>query len=222
MKSIIGRKIGMTNVFTEDGRYVPVTVIAAGPCSVVDRKTVEKHGYDAAVLGFEDAKLKHLTKPMRGHFEKLGTAPKTVVREFRRDLGEVKAGDTVTVSGFAVGDRVDVIGTSKGKGFTGIIKRWNGSGGGASHGSMIHRQPGSAGDTNAAKTVKGARRPGHFGVDRVTTLNLEIVRADEARNLLLIKGAIPGGRNGVVLVRPAVRKPAAVVTRPKPADKKKP
>jgi large subunit ribosomal protein L3 len=220
MKSIIGRKIGMTNVFTEDGRYVPVTVIAAGPCSVVERKTVEKHGYESAVLGFEDAKLKHLTKPMRGHFEKLSTAPKTVVREFRRDLGEIKAGDTVTVKEFSVGDRVDVIGTSKGKGFAGIIKRWNGTGGGASHGSMIHRQPGSNGDTNAAKTVKGSHRPGHFGVDRVTTLNLEIIRADEARNFLLIKGAIPGGRNGVVLVRPAVRAPKVVAVRPKTGEKK--
>jgi large subunit ribosomal protein L3 len=219
MKSIIGRKLGMTNVFTDDGKYVPVTVIAAGPCPVVERKTVDKHGYDAVVLGFEDAKLKHLTKPMRGHFEKLATAPKTVVREFRRELGEVKAGDSVTVSGFVVGDRVDVIGTSKGKGFTGIIKRWNAKGGGASHGSMIHRQPGSNGDTNAAKTVKGSHRPGHFGVDRVTTLNLEVVKTDETRNLLLLKGAVPGGARGVVLVRPAVRPRRAA--RPAPQSEKK-
>lgn len=205
MKSIIGRKIGVTNVFTDDGRSVPVTVIAAGPCSVVELRTADKHGYEAAVLGFEDAKLKHLTKPMRGHFEKLQTAPKTVVREFRGDVGEVKVGDTVTVGGFEVGDRVDVIGTSKGKGFTGIMKRWNASGGGASHGSMIHRQPASNGDTNAAKTVKGSKRPGHFGVDRVTALNLEVVRADESRNLLLVKGAVPGGTTGVVLVRKSVR-----------------
>src|SRR5215472_1904443 len=205
MKSIIGRKIGMTNVFTDDGRYVPVTVIAAGPCSVVERKTIEKHGYEAAVLGFEDAKLKHLSKPMRGRFEKLNTAPKTVVREFRSDLGEVKAGDTVTVSGFEVGDRVDVIGTSKGKGFTGIMKRWNASGGGASHGSMIHRQPASNSDTNSAKVVKGSHRPGHQGVDRVTSLNVEVVSADAERNLLLIKGTVPGGRNALVLVRPSVK-----------------
>lgn len=205
MKSIIGRKIGMTNVFTDDGRSVPVTVIAAGPCSVVELRTAEKNGYDAAVLGFEDAKLKHLTKPMRGHFEKLQTAPKSFVREFRRDIGDVKAGDTVTVGTFEAGDRVDVIGTSKGKGFTGIMKRWNASGGGASHGSMIHRQPASNGDTNAAKTVKGSKRPGHFGVDRVTALNLEVIRTDESRNLLLVKGAIPGGASGVVLVRKSVR-----------------
>ena len=221
MKSIIGRKIGVTNVFTEDGRYVPVTVIAAGPCSVVELRTAGKHGYDAAVLGFEDAKLKHLTKPMRGHFEKLQTAPKTVVREFRGDLGDVKAGDTVTVGGFEPGDRVDVIGTSKGKGFTGIMKRWNASGGGASHGSMIHRQPASNGDTNAAKTVKGSHRPGHFGVDRVTALNLEVIRADESRNLLLVKGAVPGGTSGVVLVRKSVRVRKAKQAQPAAKSEKK-
>ncbi|HXW77130.1 MAG TPA: 50S ribosomal protein L3 [Candidatus Eremiobacteraceae bacterium] len=209
MKSIIGRKVGMTNVFTEDGRSVPVTVIAAAPNSVVERKTVEKDGYDAVVLGFEDAKLKHLSKPMRGRFEKLQTAPKTHLHEFRRELGDVKGGDAVTVSEFAPGDRVDVTGWSKGKGFTGIMKRWNGSGGGASHGSMIHRQPASNGDTNAAKTVKGSRRPGHFGVDRVTMLNLEVVASDAQRNVLLIKGAVAGGRNGVVFVRPSVKTPQA-------------
>ena len=205
MKNIIGRKVGMTNVFTPAGLYVPVTVIQAGANSVIERKTVEKHGYEAVVLAFEDAKLKQLNKPMRGRFEKLGTAPKTVVREFRRGIDGVNAGDTATVAGFAPGDRVDVTGTSKGKGFTGIIKRWNGVGGGASHGSMIHRQPGSNGDTNAAKTVKGSRRPGQFGNDRVTMLNVEVVQADEKNNLLLVKGAVPGGRNGVVLVRSSVK-----------------
>ena len=205
MKNIIGRKVGMTNVFTPAGLYVPVTVIQAGANSVIERKTVEKHGYEAVVLGFEDAKIKQLNKPMRGRFEKLSTAPKTVVREFRRGIDGVNAGDTATVAGFAPGDRVDVIGTSKGKGFTGIIKRWNGVGGGASHGSMIHRQPGSNGDTNAAKTVKGSKRPGQFGNDRVTMLNVEVVQADEKNNLLLVKGAVPGGRNGVVLVRSSVK-----------------
>ncbi len=209
MKHIIGRKLGMTNVFTEDGRYVPVTVIAAGPCSVIERKDVEKHGYESVVLGFEDAKIKQLTKPMRMRFEKLNTAPKGVVREFRGDLGEVKAGDTITVSVFAAGDRVDIIGTSKGHGFSGIIRRWNASGGGASHGSMIHRQPGSNGETNSAKVVKGSRRPGHWGVDRVTSLNLEVIKADEEKNLLLVQGAVPGARNGLVMVRPSVKAKAA-------------
>lgn len=205
MKNIIGRKLGMTNVFTEDGRYVPVTVIAAGPCSIVERKERDRDGYEAAVLGFEDAKHKQLSKPMRGRFEKLNTAPKTVLREFRTDVADAKTGDTVTVSEFAVGDKVDVIGRSKGRGYAGIIKRWNGSGGGASHGSMIHRQPASNGDTNAAKTVKGSRRPGHLGSERVTSLNLEVVSADSERNLLLVRGAVPGGRNALVLVRPSVK-----------------
>lgn len=205
MKQIIGRKVGMTNIFTDDGQRVPVTVIAAGPCQVIERKEAGKHGYDAVVLGFEDARIKGLSKPMRGRFEKLKVAPKAVLHEFRGDTDDAKGGDLVTVASFAAGDRVDVTGVSKGKGFTGIMKRWNASGGGASHGSMIHRQPGSAGDTNAAKTVKGSHRPGHLGVERITTLNLEVVRADEERNLLLVKGAVPGGRRAVVFVRPSVR-----------------
>jgi len=205
MKNIIGRKLGMTNVFTEDGDFVPVTVIAAGPCAVIERKAKDKDGYEAVVLGFEDAKHKQLSKPQRGRFEKLNTAPKTVLREFRTDLGEVKPGDTITVKEFAPGDKVDVIGTSKGRGFSGIIKRWNGSGGGASHGSMIHRQPASNSDTNSAKVLKGSHRPGHQGVDRVTSLNVEVVSADAERNLLLIKGTVPGGRNALVLVRPSVK-----------------
>src|SRR5579863_2073513 len=205
MKNIIGRKVGMTNVFAPDGTYVPVTVISAAANTVVERKTADKHGYEAVVLGFEDAKIKQLTKPMRGRFEKLKLAPKTVLREFRTGFGEAAAGDAVTVAGFAPGDRVDVTGFSKGKGFAGIIKRWNGSGGGASHGSMIHRQPASNGDTNAAKTVKGSHRPGHLGVERVTMLNLEVVAADKERNLLLVRGAVPGGRRSLLVVRPAVR-----------------
>src|SRR6202521_2574990 len=207
MKQIIGRKLGMTNVFTEDGRYVPVTVIAAGPCSVIERKSVDKHGYDSVVLGFEDAKLKQLSKPMRARFEKLNTAPKNVLREFRGELGEAKAGDTITVSVFEAGDRVDVIGTSKGHGFSGIMKRWNFSGGGASHGSMIHRQPASNGDTNSGHTVRGSRRPGHYGVDRITHQNLEIVRTDAERNVLLVRGPVPGRRRGLLLVCAAVRPP---------------
>ncbi len=206
MKHIIGRKIGMANVFTDSGEVVPVTVISAGPCQVIERKTTDKHGYEAVVLGFEDAKIKGLTKPMRGRFEKLNVAPKTVLHEFRADGGDIKSGDLVTVASFEPGDRVDVTGVSKGKGFSGIIKRWNGSGGGASHGSMIHRQPASNGDTNAAKTVKGSHRPGQLGVERVTMLNLEVVRTDADRNLLLLRGAVPGGKRAIMFVRPSVRK----------------
>jgi large subunit ribosomal protein L3 len=206
MKHIIGRKLGMTNIFGQDGAVVPVTVIEAGPCQVVERKTADKHGYDAVVLGFEDAKFKGLIKAMHGRFEKLNVGAKSVLREVRGDIDDVKAGDSVTVESFEAGDLVDVTGFSKGKGFSGIIKRWNGSGGGASHGSMIHRQPASNSDTNSAKTVKGSHRPGHLGVERVTTLNLQVVAADKERNLLLVRGAVPGGRRSLVLVRPAVRK----------------
>ena len=200
MKHIIGRKIGMTNVFTEDGRYVPVTVIAAGPCSVVERKTVEKHGYDAVALGFESLKRNRVTRALAGHFKKQGVEPARFVREFRSDLGEAAVGESVTVAGFEPGDRVDVVGVSKGHGFAGGIKRHNFSGGGASHGSMIHRQPASNGDTNAGRTTKGSRRPGHFGVDRTTLQNLEVVRADSERNLLLVRGAVPGAKNSLVAV----------------------
>lgn len=206
MKHIIGRKLGMANVFTKEGEVVPVTVIAAGPCQVIERKSADKHGYDALVLGFEDAKFKGLSRAMRGRFEKLGVGAKAVLHEVRSGESELKAGDIVTVEGFEPGDRVDVMGFSKGKGFAGIIKRWNGSGGGASHGSMIHRQPASNSDTNSAKVVKGSHRPGHLGVERVTSLNLEVIQADKERNLLLVRGAIPGGQRALVFVRPTVKR----------------
>lgn len=205
MKNILGRKVGMTSVFTDDGQYVPVTVIEAGPCTVVERRTKEKHGYEAVALGFGSIKKNRLTGALAGHYKKQGVEPVRFVREFRDDIDGVEAGQTVTVAAFEPGDRVDVVGISKGHGFSGGIKRHNFSGGGASHGSMIHRQPASNGDTNAAKTVKGSHRPGRLGVDRVTTLNLEVVATDKERNLLLVRGAVPGGRRSLVVVRPAVR-----------------
>ncbi|MGA8475680.1 MAG: 50S ribosomal protein L3 [Candidatus Cybelea sp.] len=204
MKNILGRKVGMTNVFTDDGRYVPVTVIAAGPCTVIERKSKEKDGYDAVALGFEPMKRNRTTRPLAGHFKKHGVEPVRFVREFR-DEPEGEPGQTVTVTGFEPGDRVDVVGMSKGHGFAGGIKRHNFKGGGASHGSMIHRQPGSNGDTNAGRTVKGSRRPGHLGVDRTTLQNLEVVRADGERNLLLIRGAVPGAKNALVIVRQSIK-----------------
>ncbi|HEY3675889.1 MAG TPA: 50S ribosomal protein L3 [Candidatus Tumulicola sp.] len=210
MKNILGRKVGMTSVFTDDGKSVPVTVIEAGPCTVVERRTKEKHGYDAVALGFGTLKKRRVTKALAGHFKKQNVEPARFVREFRNDIDGVEAGQTVTVAEFAPGDRIDVVGISKGHGFAGGIKRHNFSGGGASHGSMIHRQPGSNGDTNAGRTVKGSRRPGHYGVDRTTTQNLEVVRADGERNLLLIRGPVPGAKNGLVIVRKSVKaKPAA-------------
>lgn len=205
MKNILGRKVGMTSVFTDDGRYVPVTVIAAGPCTVVERRTKEKHGYDAVALGFESVKKRRVTRALAGHFKKQGVEPARFVREFREDIDGADVGATVTVAAFEPGDRIDVVGVSKGHGFSGGIKRHNFSGGGASHGSMIHRQPASNGDTNAGRTVKGSRRPGQYGVDRTTTQNLEVVRADAERNLLLVRGPVPGAKNGFVVVRRSVK-----------------
>ena len=205
MKNILGRKVGMTSVFTEDGRYVPVTVIEAGPCTVMERRTREKHGYDAVALGFGSMKKGRLTRAQAGHFKKLAQEPARVVREFRTDIDGAEPGQTVTVAAFEAGDRVDVVGISKGHGFSGGIKRHNFSGGGASHGSMIHRQPASNGDTNAGRTTKGSRRPGHYGVDRATLQNLEVVRADSERNLLLVRGPVPGAKNALVIVRKSVK-----------------
>ncbi len=206
MKNILGRKVGMTSVFTDDGKYVPVTVIEAGPCTVVERRTKESHGYDAVALGFGSVKKNALTRALAGHYKKAGVEPVRYVREFRSDIDGVEAGAVVTVAEFAPGDRVDVVGISKGHGIAGGIKRHNFSGGGASHGSMIHRQPASNGDTNAGRTVKGSRRPGHYGVDRTTHQNLEVVRADAERNLLLVRGPVPGPKNSLVIVRKSVKR----------------
>jgi large subunit ribosomal protein L3 len=205
LKNILGRKVGMTSVFTDDGRCVPVTVIQAGPCTVTERRTREKHGYDAVALGFGAVKKGRATRALAGHFKKLGLDVSRVVREFRSDIDGVEPGQTVTVASFEPGDRVDVVGVSKGHGFSGGIKRHNFSGGGASHGSMIHRQPASNGDTNAGRTTRGSRRPGHYGVDRTTLQNLEVIRADSERNLLLVRGPVPGAKNALVLVRKSVK-----------------
>jgi len=206
MKNILGRKVGMTSVFTDDGKYVPVTVIEAGPCTVVERRTKEKHGYESVALGFGTVKKSRVTRALAGHFKAAGTENHRHVREFRDGIDGVEAGQTITVAGFEPGDRVDIVGISKGHGFSGGIKRHNFSGGGASHGSMIHRQPASNGDTNAGRVVKGSRRPGHYGVDRTTHQNLEVVRADAERNLLLVRGPVPGPKNALVMVRTTKKK----------------
>jgi large subunit ribosomal protein L3 len=205
MKNIIGRKVGMTSVFTADGRYVPVTVIEAGPCPVVQRKTKETDGYAAVALAFGDVKKSRVTKAMSGHFKRANLDPKRDVREFRAGIEGVEQGAVITVADFVPGDRVDVVGISKGHGFSGGIKRHNFSGGSASHGQMIHRQPGSNGDTNAGHTSRGSRRPGHYGVDRITHQNLEVVRADAERNVLLVRGPVPGAKNGLVTVSLSVK-----------------
>lgn len=200
---ILGQKLGMTRVFDADGRSVPVTVVAAGPCSVVDVRTPEKNGYSAIVLGFGQRKPNNLTKPVKGQFERAGVAPCRWLREFRFDGADgYKVGSAVDVGVFAEGETVSVTGTSKGKGFAGVMKRYNFGGLQASHGvSVSHRKPASSGASSYPSHVfKGKTMPGQMGNERVTIKNLTIVAVDKENNLLLIKGAVPGAKNGLVLV----------------------
>ena len=194
----------MTQVYAEDGRALPVTVIEAGPCVVVQRKSPDKDGYSAVQLGLvEGRKLKRVSKPRKGHFDKAGLPPCRVLREFRvQDAAEVKVGDKVSVGIFAPGDTVHVTGVSKGKGFQGVIKRHNFAGGAATHGSMFHRAPGSIGASAfPSRVLKGMRAPGHMGLDRVTVRNLQVVRVDAERNLLVVRGSVPGAGDGYLVIR---------------------
>lgn len=209
---IIGKKVGMTQVFTEDGQALPVTVLQAGPCVVVQRKSVQKDGYSAVQLGLVEArKVKRVTKAMRGHFDKAALPPCKVLREVRvGDGDEVKVGDKVSVEVFAPGDRVDVIGVSKGKGFQGVVKRHHFRGGDATHGSMFHRAPGGIGaSAYPSRVLKGMRAAGHMGSDRVTARNLTVVRVDAENNLLVLKGAVPGAGGGYVVIRKGKKAAAA-------------
>lgn len=199
---LIGRKLGMTQIFREDGRPVPVTVLEAGPCTVIQTKTKETDGYRAVQVGFEEIAQKLISKPLQGHFTKAKAQPKRILREFRipADL-QLELGSTLTVELFKPGDRVDVTGTSLGKGFQGGVKRWHWKGGPQTHGSMSHRRPGSIGSsTNPSRVFKGHHLPGHMGHERVTTQSLEVVRVDLTQNLLLLKGAVPGHDKAVVVV----------------------
>ncbi len=207
-KAIIGKKLGMTQVFTPEGRLVPVTVIEAGPCTVVQKKTVETDGYEAVQLGFGDKKEKKVTKPEKGHFDKAGVTAKRVLREFRlTGAADLNPGDTVSVEVFAEGDKIDVTGISKGKGYAGTVKRFGTHRGPMAHGSKYHRGPGSMGACSTpSKVMKGKKLPGHMGVDRVTVQNLIVVKVDSERNLLLVKGAVPGARGGIVTVKDTVKK----------------
>jgi large subunit ribosomal protein L3 len=201
---IIGRKVGMTQVYADDGRAIPVTVLEAGPCVVVQRKSAAKDGYSAVQLGLvETRRVKRVTRASKGHFDKAGLPPCKVLRELRvADATEVKVGDKVSVEVFAAGDNVDVVGVSKGKGFQGVIKRHHFAGGAATHGSMFHRAPGSIGASAfPSRVLKGMRAAGHMGSDRVTTKNLTVVRIDAAKNLLLLKGSVPGASGGYVVIR---------------------
>ena len=204
VEGIIGRKVGMTQAYSQDGRAIPVTVLEAGPCVVVQRRSKEKDGYSAVQLGFVEArKVKRVTKPMKGHFDKAGLPPCRVLREFPvADGAEMKVGDKVSVGLFAPGDKVTIVGLSKGKGFQGVMKRHNFRGGAATHGSMFHRAPGSIGSSAfPSRTLKGMRGAGHMGQDRVTVKNLTVVRVDAESNILVVKGAVPGAGGGYVVIR---------------------
>lgn len=202
MLGLIGKKLGMTQVFAEDGRQLPVTVVAAGPCPVVQKKTKETDGYNALQLGFQKTKPHRIAKSVRVDQEKKGVGPFKYLREFRTDAaGEFEVGHQFTVGSFKPGDIVDVIGTSKGRGFQGVIKRHGKHGGPASHGSDFHRRTGSIGmRTWPARVFKNTRLPGHMGVDRVTIQNIEVVGVRPEDNVLLLKGGLPGAKNGLLIV----------------------
>ena len=205
INAIYGTKLGMTQIFDEDDRMVPVTVIQAAPNTICQVKTAATDGYEAVQLGFGTIKEKKVNKPMGGHFEKLGVAPVRHLREVRvEDASEYKPGDQVTVAAFADTKKVDVTGTSKGKGFAGVMKRWGFGGGPGGHGAHFHRAPGSVGQcATPSRVFKGLKLPGHMGCETVTVRNLEVVRIDEDQNLILLKGAVPGGKNATVRIREA-------------------
>ncbi|MDD2397831.1 MAG: 50S ribosomal protein L3 [Tissierellia bacterium] len=208
MKAILGKKIGMTQVFTEQGEVIPVTVLESGNLVVVQKKTEEKDGYNAIQVGFGDVKIKNVIKPKKGHFDKSKVEPKRFLREFRVDnIDDYEVGQKIGVDIFQVGEKVDVSGISKGKGFQGPIKRHGHSRGGMSHGSKFHRLRGSLGaSAGVGKVVKGTKAHGHMGNEKVTVLNLEVVRVDADKNVILLKGAVPGPKKGLVKIREAVRK----------------
>lgn len=207
-KGLIGRKVGMTQIFAENGNVIPVTVVELGPCAVVQKKTTENDGYEAVQLGFDDKKLARVNKPMKGHFEKAGVAPKKALREFRfDDISSYNVGDILKADVFAVGDKVDVVGTSKGKGTAGAIKRWNFSRLKESHGTgPVARHAGSLGAcSDPSRVFKGKKLAGHLGHERVTVQNLEVAKIDAENNLIAIKGAIPGPKKGIVVVVDSVK-----------------
>lgn len=206
-KAIIGKKIGMTQIFDENGKVVPVTVVEAGPCVVVQKKSVEKDGYNAIQVGFGDIREKLVNKPTKGHFAKAGVAIKRHLKEFRlEDVNAYEVGQEIKADLFQAGDKVDVSGVSKGKGFQGTIKRWNGHRGPMTHGSKFHRSVGSmGGSSDPARTFKNKKMPGHMGAENTTVLNLQVVKIMPEKNLILIKGGIPGPNKGTVVIRNAVK-----------------
>ena len=207
-KGLIGRKVGMTQIFDEKGNVIPVTVVELGPCTVTQKKTTENDGYNAVQLGFDDMKVTRTNKPMKGHFDKANVAPKKILKEFRlEDDSAINVGDILKADIFAAGEKVDVVGTSKGKGTAGVIKRWNFSRLKETHGTgPVARHAGSLGVIDPARIFKGKRMAGHLGCERVTIQNLDVVKVDAENNLIAIKGAIPGPKKGIVMVVNSVKK----------------
>ena len=206
-KGIIGKKLAMTQIFDEKGNVIPVTLIEAGPCVVAQKKTVENDGYAAIQLAYEDAKEKHLTKAELGHFKKAGITPKKHLKEFRLDdCSAYEVGSVVTVETFAAGDKVDITGITKGRGYTGCVKRWGHHILRMTHGTgPIHRQPGSMGVIDPARIFKNKKMPGQYGNEQVTILNLVAVKIDAEKNLIAVKGAVPGSKGGIVFIRDSVK-----------------
>ena len=206
-KAILAKKLGMTQIFDETGKVIPVTVIEAGPNAVVQKKTVENDGYDAVQVGFVDLKEKKTNKPTKGHFAKAGVTPKKYIKEFRLDdVSNLNVGDEIKADIFEAGEKVDVAGITKGKGFAGTIKRWGQHRGPMTHGSGYHRGPGSMGMcSDPGRVFKGKRLPGHMGVERVTIQNLAVVKVDADKNIILIKGGLPGPKGGLLIVKNTVK-----------------
>ena len=206
MKAIIGKKVGMTQIFDEKGYVIPVTVIEAGPCTVAQVKSTENDGYNAVQLGFGDVKESKVNKPVKGHFAKSKLSAKKHLREFRVDTADVKVGDEIKADVFAAGDKIDVQGITKGKGFQGVIKRHGQSRGPMGHGSMYHRRPGSMGSTSTpGRVFKGKKLPGHMGVETVTIQNLDVVKVDTDKNVLLVKGSVPGPKGAILKIKATVK-----------------
>ena len=206
-KGIIVKKLAMTQIFDEKGNVIPVTLIEAGPCVVAQKKTVENDGYAAIQLAYEDAKEKHLTKAELGHFKKAGISPKKHLKEFRLDdCNAYEVGSVVTVDTFAAGEKVDITGITKGRGFSGCVKRWNHHILRMTHGTgPIHRQPGSMGVIDPARIFKNKKMAGQYGNEKVTILNLTVVKIDAEKNLIAVKGAVPGAKGGIVFIRDSVK-----------------
>ena len=202
IKALIGQKVGMTQIFDQDGMIVPVTVIKAGPCTVVEKKIKQSDGYDALQLGYGEAKSFRLSKPLLGKFSKNNLNPVKILKEFKgSESDEVKIGDTVDISVFNDVRNVSITGISKGKGYQGVVKRWGFAGGKDTHGSMFHRAPGSIGQSSyPSKVFKGLRMPGHMGMAKNTVLNLKLVKIDSEQNLMYVKGAVPGANNNIVYI----------------------